>query len=54
VLSAYETRKSRNGAFMNRGVNSIQMFRRDGQWLISAMIWRREGKDVKIGDGPPK
>ncbi len=48
VLSAYETRRSRNGAVLNRGVNSIQLFQRDGRWLISAMIWRREGKDVKI------
>lgn len=54
VLSAYETRRSRNGEFMNRGVNSIQMFRRDGHWWISAMIWRREGKNVRIGDGPPR
>ncbi|HSP15279.1 MAG TPA: hypothetical protein VLV78_11055 [Thermoanaerobaculia bacterium] len=48
VLSAYETRRSRNGDVMNRGVNSIQLFRRGGRWFISAMIWRREGKDVKI------
>jgi hypothetical protein len=54
VLSAYETRRSRNGEFMNRGANSIQMFRRDGHWWISAMIWRREGKNVRIGDGPPR
>lgn len=54
VLSAYETHRSRNGEFMNRGVNSIQMFRRDGHWWISAMIWRREGKNVRIGDGPPR
>ena len=54
VLSAYETRRSRSGPLINRGVNSIQLFRRDGHWLISAMIWRREGKDVRIGDGPPK
>jgi hypothetical protein len=48
VLSAYETKRSRDGEFMNRGVNSIQMFRKDGRWFISAMIWRREGNDVKI------
>jgi hypothetical protein len=52
VLSAYETRRSRNGDVMNRGVNSIQLFRRDGRWWISAMIWRREGKAIKIGDAP--
>ncbi len=48
VLSAYETRRSRKGDVLNRGVNSIQMFRRGGRWFISAMIWRREGKDVRI------
>ena len=48
VLSAYETRRSRGGEVMNRGVNSIQLFRRDGRWWISAMIWRREGRDVRI------
>lgn len=48
VLSAYETRRSRNGECMNRGVNSIQLFQREGRWWISAMIWRREGKDVRI------
>ena len=52
VLSAYETRRSRGGAVMNRGVNSIQLFRRDGRWWISAMIWRREGKGVRIADVP--
>jgi hypothetical protein len=48
VLSVYETRRSRNGAVLNRGVNSIQLFLRDGRWLISAMIWRREGAHVRI------
>jgi hypothetical protein len=48
VLSAYETRRSRGGELLNRGVNSIQMFRRDGRWWISAMLWRREGATVKI------
>jgi len=51
VLSAYETRRSRGGALLNRGVNSIQLFRREGRWWISAMIWRREGREVAIPDG---
>ncbi len=53
VLSAYETRRSRGGETLNRGVNSIQLFRRDGHWWISAMIWRREGANVSIPDAPP-
>jgi hypothetical protein len=48
VLSAYEARRARGGEVLNRGVNSIQLFRRDGRWWISAMIWRREGKTVSI------
>jgi hypothetical protein len=54
VLSAYEARRSRNGEVMNRGVNSLQLFRREGRWWISAMIWRREGKDVRIPPTPPR
>jgi hypothetical protein len=48
VLSAYETKRTADGPVMNRGVNSIQLYRKDGRWWIAAMIWRREGKDVKI------
>ncbi|HKS25580.1 MAG TPA: hypothetical protein VJZ76_22515 [Thermoanaerobaculia bacterium] len=48
MLSAYESRSSRSGEFLGRGVNSIQLFQRDGGWLISAMIWRRDGRDVRI------
>lgn len=48
VLSAYETRRTRGGEIINRGVNSIQLFKRGGEWKISAMIWRREGRDVRI------
>lgn len=35
VLSEYETP-------LYRAVKSIQLFRRDGRWWISAMIWRRD------------
>jgi hypothetical protein len=55
VLSAYETRRSRGGGVLNRGVNSIQLFRREKsaeprRWWVSAMIWRREGANVRIPD----
>jgi len=53
VLSAYETRATRNGPMINRGVNSIQLFEKDGRWWISAMIWRREGRGVLIPDRVP-
>ena len=42
VLSGYEMRSSRDGAPICRAIKSIQLFRRDGRWRISAMIWRRE------------
>jgi hypothetical protein len=52
VLSGYESRPTRSGPLLNRGVNSIQLFRRNGRWWISAMIWRREGRDVHISTSP--
>ena len=54
VLSAYDTRQSLHGEFLGRGVNSIQLFRRNGHWWISAMIWRREGATVRIPDDTPE
>jgi hypothetical protein len=53
VLSAYEARRSRGGELIGRGVNSIQLFRKDGRWWISAMLWRREGRSVRIPDSVP-
>lgn len=52
VLSAYESRRTRGGELLGRGVNSIQLFRRDGRWWISAMIWRRDGASVRIPERP--
>lgn len=52
VLSAYEMRRSRDGEFLARGVNSIQLYKKDGRWWICAMIWRRDGKDVRIPAAP--
>jgi hypothetical protein len=52
VLSAYETRRSRSGEVLNRGVNSIQLFQREGRWWVSALLWRREGRSVRIADRP--
>jgi hypothetical protein len=41
VLSNYELRTSRSGAFISRAVKSIQLFEKNGRWWISAMIWQR-------------
>ena len=53
VLSAYETRQTRNGPPLNRGVNSIQLFEKDGQWRINSLMWRREGRSLLIPDVVP-
>ena len=43
VLSAYETKRPIDGEVVtNRGVNSIQLFKRDGKWKISSLIWLRK------------
>jgi hypothetical protein len=47
VLSEYETP-------LFRAVKSIQLFRREGRWWISAMIWRRGATiagSLRDGDG---
>ena len=51
VLSAYETRRTKGGALINRGINSFQLFQRGGRWWISSLIWRREGEHFKLPDG---
>jgi ketosteroid isomerase-like protein len=53
VLSAYEARPTRNGSPLWRAVKSIQLFEREGGWRISAMIWRRDGRTVRIPDRAP-
>lgn len=41
VLSVYEMRTRRGGELVARAIKSIQLFRREGRWWISAMLWRR-------------
>jgi hypothetical protein len=53
VLSGYETRQTRNGPLLSRAVKSIQFFERDGAWRISAMMWRKDGRTVRIPDRSP-
>ena len=54
VLSGYESRRTRGGELLNHGVNSIQLFRQDGHWRISAMLWRRDGARVRIPERAPR
>jgi hypothetical protein len=53
VLSAYEIRGCRGGDVIDRAVKSIQLFRRNDRWWISAMLWRRQGENVRVADAPP-
>ena len=54
VLSAYEMRASRGGELIARAVKSIQLYRQDDRWRISAMLWRREGKGTAIPQAAPQ
>ena len=53
VLSAYEILSCRGGDVVDRAVKSIQLFRRNDRWWISAMLWRRAGENVRVADAPP-
>jgi len=53
VLSAYEMRTSREGDAIARAVKSIQLYRNQGTWRISAMLWRRENQHLVVPDTPP-
>jgi hypothetical protein len=54
VLSIYEGRSSRNAAVLFRAVKSMQLFRRDGRWCISALLWRREGAGLRVSSLTPQ
>jgi hypothetical protein len=45
VLSSYRARRSPGGPPFMRGVNSIQLMRQDGRWLIASVIWDTERPD---------
>ena len=49
VLSTYElTMTRRDGKMVMRGVNSIQLLKQDGRWLILSLIWNRENDTLKL------
>ena len=46
VLSAYETRQSRNATKpFARGVNSLQLIREQGEWKVLSLFWDEERAD---------
>ena len=48
VLSAYETRRTRNGPLLNRGVNSIQLFYDGSRWWIVTIYCQHESTEHLI------
>ncbi len=47
VWSAYEGRTA-SGSFHERGINSIQLVKFDGKWLVASILWQEEGKDFPL------
>jgi hypothetical protein len=39
--SAYDGRTA-NGSFHERGINSIQLVKVDGKWLVASIVWQEE------------
>lgn len=49
VLTSYElTLTRKDGATVNRGLNSIQLIKQDGKWLIHSLIFDRETDQLKL------
>src|SRR3954466_13000477 len=42
--SAYDGRTA-NGSFHERGINSFQLVRVDGKWLVASILWQEETPD---------
>jgi hypothetical protein len=47
--SAYEGR-SDDGSFHARGINSFQLVRIDGKWLIASILWQEETPEESLPD----
>ena len=45
VWSAYDGRTA-NGSFHERGINSFQLVKVDGRWLVASILWQEEGTPV--------
>lgn len=48
VWSFYEKRKTPNGAPYGRGINSIQLYKGEDGWRVTAMIWDNERAGLTI------
>ena len=45
VWSSYDGRTD-NGSFHERGINSFQLVKVDGRWLVASILWQEEGTPV--------
>ena len=45
VWSAYDGRTA-NGSFHERGINSFQLVKVGGKWLVASILWQEEGTPV--------
>jgi hypothetical protein len=48
AFSTYETRNGTDSAPFARGINSIQLLKKDGRWWIVTVMWDNESKDNPI------
>lgn len=49
VFSSYEARPRREDTrVLWRGINSIQLYWRDGRWWVSSILWTRESDAARI------
>jgi hypothetical protein len=47
VWSAYDGRTA-SGSFHERGINSFQLVKIDGKWLVASILWQEETKEFPL------
>ena len=45
--SAYDGRTA-DGSFHERGINSFQLVKIDGRWVVASILWQEEGKQFPL------
>lgn len=48
AFSTYEARSEKDGPVIGRGINSLQLLKKDGRWWIVTVMWANESKDNPI------
>jgi hypothetical protein len=48
VFSTYEARNKPDEAHIARGINSIQLLKKEGRWWIVTIMWENESRDNPI------